>query len=340
MNSNVVQMSSLPTCTVILCTRQRPHALARCLASLNQLDYPRLSVLVIENDAVSSELEDIALLYGATYRLCTRRGLSAARNFGLRVASSDLVAFIDDDAVCEPDWLLRLAPLFRDERVLAATGKIVFHSDLECKSDPVYEFDPADRVVGLDTPHWFGMANFGGLGLGSNFVVRRSAFDVVGSFDERLGRGSSLHCSEENDLLFRIIDAGYSVATSSSGIVRHPVPSPENSKITFRSIAASTVMVTMLACEHPRHLHRLLRYLWGAVTREEQSWRQRPAQLFDHMASRWTVYSALLLGPFLYIQATIHQLLYGTPAFTYSPQDPQQDRLATPTVPKIRARLS
>lgn len=303
--------AALPSCTVILCTRQRPELLALCLSSLRQLHYPDFTILVIENDAAASECEGIAARFGAEYRLCTRRGLSAARNLGVRLSSTELVAFIDDDATCDPNWLVRSASRFRDPRVQAVTGRIEFLSS----GESAHEFDPDDRTVDQTTPDWFGMANFGGLGLGSNFLVRRSVLDKVGGFDERLGRGAALGCSEENDLLFRIIDAGYAVATCSQSVVQHPAPKREADREVFRSVAASTVMVAMLAIEHPSHLTRLVRYLIGAIFRRPQPWRERPARLFGNMAAKRTIYSALLAGPFIYLGATLRYLIDGTPEY-------------------------
>jgi hypothetical protein len=268
--------------------------------------------LVIENDAVASDAEAIAAHYRAEYRLCTRQGLSASRNLGVRLSSTELVAFIDDDATCDPNWLVRSAARFVEPKVQAVTGTIEFVSSVK----PAHAFDPGDRTVDRATPDWFGMANFGGLGLGSNFLVRRSVLDVVGGFDERLGRGAALGCSEENDLLFRIIDAGYAVATCSQSVVQHPAPKPEAKEQVFRSVAASTVMVAMLAIEHPTHLARLVRYLFGAIVRRPQPWRERPAQMFEDMASRKTIYSALFAGPFIYLRATLRHLVHGTPECT------------------------
>jgi GT2 family glycosyltransferase len=326
----------------VLCTRQRPEALTRCLKSLEKLKYPDFSILVIENDAASSEAEDIAKQYEADYRLCTRQGLSAARNFGVRLSSSELLAFIDDDATCEPDWLVNAARLFSDQQVQAVTGKICFHSSPF--SEPIHEFDPGTRTVRRNTPDWFGMANFGGLGLGSNFLVRRSAFERVGTFDERLGRGAALHCSEENDLLFRILDAGYAVATCSEAVVRHPVSTGYSADEKFRSVAASTVMVAMLATEHPRYLPQLIRYLAGAVMRKPQSWRDRPTQLFGEMGSRWSIYSALLAGPFLYLAATFKHMTYGTPSYpvalTTGPSIPKPSHSIQAPSRKMRRYIS
>lgn len=315
----------VPSCTVVVCTRQRPQALRRCLHALRRLRYPQLHILVIENAGKPGEAQGIADSFEAKYRICTRRGLSAARNLGVASVSTDLVAFIDDDAVCEPDWLMNAAPLFQDQQVLAVTGKILFHDDEDCFSRSVRVFDPGVRVVDRTTADWFGMTNFGGLGLGSNFIVRRTAFQQVGRFDERLGRGTRIHGSEENLFLFRIIDAGYKVATCPMAVVHHPAAGCETPEETVKSIAASTAIASLLAFEYPSYFVALFEYLWGAVLRRPQPWRERPANFFEGMtASRWTVYKALALGPFIYLASTLRHVIEGTPELS------QDDSAAAP----------
>ena len=308
-DSTSIRPEAMPSCTVIVCTRRRPRRLRRCLESLRRLDYPKFSVLVIENDTASTESKAIALGYGAEYTLCTRRGLSAARNLGARTSISELLAFIDDNAVCEADWLSTAVPLFGEERVLAVTGKIVFQANGAWNSSPGQVFDPGNHIVGKETSYWFGAANFGGLGLGSNFLVRRAAFDLVGWFDERLGRGSLISSGEENDFLFRIIDAGYRVATCSCSVVRHPVLEVSGSRDALRAISTSSSMFTMLAVEKPRYLPQLVQYVWGAIRREPQPWRKRPPRLFDNVAVRWVVYLGLASGPFVYLWAALRHAL-------------------------------
>ncbi len=315
-NSSRSGNGRFPSCTVIVSTRHRPERLRQCLESLTRLNYPRYSILVIENDGVSGEAEGIARRYGASYRLCRRRGLSAARNLGASLCTTDLLAFIDDDAMCDPDWLVEAAPLFQDESTYAVTGRIIFHRD-HC-SAPTHEFDPGNRLVGRESADWFEMTVFGGVGLGSNFVIRRAALQTLGGFDERLGRGTLLYGGEEALFLFRLIDAGYKVATCSQSVVRHPATDAAKPDSPLRSIAASTAVVTLLAFEHPRYIPRLVRYVWGAVRRRPQNWRTRPTQLFQGMASRWQLCLALLSGPFVYLLAAIRHLLAGTPCFAPS----------------------
>jgi GT2 family glycosyltransferase len=293
---------------------------------------------VVENDAAPGDAEQIAREYGASYRLCTYRGLSAARNLGVRSCFSDLLAFIDDDAVCDPDWIRNAVSLFEDERIDIVTGKVIFHSDPACTSAATHEFDPGDHLVDRKTKDWFGMTVFGGVGLGGNFIVRRDCMEQIGGFDERLGRGALMHASEENLFVFRAVDAGCRIGTCSRSLVRHPFHDSNNSDAPIRSIAISTAMVALLALEHSRHFGDLCRYLWGAIRRTPQSWRQRPVHLLEGMAkSRLKVYFALFAGPFLYAFTAITHLIGGTPNFPAKGVRGVEEIAAQSAAPKMRA---
>ena len=50
--------------------------------------------------------------------------VARSRNVGVKVAAGDILAFIDDDAVPEPDWLEQLAGAYEDPRVSAAGGPV------------------------------------------------------------------------------------------------------------------------------------------------------------------------------------------------------------------------
>lgn len=99
-------------------SRQRPALLARCLAALRSQDHPACElVLVADRDSLGT-CPDLPIR-----RIpCDQPNVSVARNLGLRAASGEVVAFIDDDALAVPAWARRIAAAFADARVLAATG--------------------------------------------------------------------------------------------------------------------------------------------------------------------------------------------------------------------------
>jgi glycosyltransferase involved in cell wall biosynthesis len=117
--------SFTPTCTVVICTRNRPEHLERCLGAVTRLLYPRFDVLVVDNAPSHDRAREIAARWGADYVVEPALGLSRARNRGVRASQSEIIAFLDDDALPEPDWLCNLVTEFRDPMVMAVTGRIL-----------------------------------------------------------------------------------------------------------------------------------------------------------------------------------------------------------------------
>ena len=94
-------------------TFKRPAALAETLAALVALDYPsdRYEVIVVD-DGSDESTRDVVDRFGArgpsiAYLAQPSRGVASARNLGASHARSDLLIFLDDDMLVEPDHLRR-----------------------------------------------------------------------------------------------------------------------------------------------------------------------------------------------------------------------------------------
>src|SRR5712691_10586334 len=92
-----VQRQTLPPDEIIVVIDHNPSLLERAREHL-------ASVVVVENTEA--------------------RGLSGARNSGIAVAQSRIVAFLDDDAIATPDWLMLLSEGFIDPQVLGTGGPV------------------------------------------------------------------------------------------------------------------------------------------------------------------------------------------------------------------------
>src|ERR1700722_15480429 len=118
--------------SVVICayTMDRWDALVAAVeSSLEQTVRPDEVVVVID---YNEELYRRAALElsGAQVLVLTNRstkGLSGARNTGVAMSSGDIVAFLDDDAYAEPDWLEHLVAPMADPVVVGAGGWVLPH---------------------------------------------------------------------------------------------------------------------------------------------------------------------------------------------------------------------
>ena len=122
-------LSDPPLISVIVATKERPATLARCLDSLMPVEYPRVEIVVVDNDPATGETAELVAKkyapHGVGY-VCERwRGLAAAHNRGVQMASGELLAFTDDDVVVDRHWVTALAETFVvNDGVGAVTGLI------------------------------------------------------------------------------------------------------------------------------------------------------------------------------------------------------------------------
>ena len=145
----------------------------------------------------------------------TNASLSGGRNAAIAAAGCDTLVFIDDDVRVESDWLRRLVePLAAAPERTAVTGAVLAPPGAE-------EVGHVPSITYGDQPMTYSGRIYADVLFPNNMALRRSAFDEVGTFDERLGAGSDFPCSEDNDLGFRLLEAGYEIRFLPDAIVYH-----------------------------------------------------------------------------------------------------------------------
>lgn len=130
------------------------------------------------------------------------RGASATRNAGARVSNAQVLAFLDDDEVADPQWLQRLVEPFGTSTNIVGTGGR-YEPRWE-RRRPVWFPDELAWVVG---GHFKGMPTTPAIVRNvwaGNMAVRSDVFHAVGGFRENFGRNGLLSQPEDTDLCIRM----------------------------------------------------------------------------------------------------------------------------------------
>jgi GT2 family glycosyltransferase len=150
-------------------------------------------------------------------------GASGARNAGIAAASGSVIAFLDDDARPEPDWVERLVSGYDDAQVLAVGGvaRPVWPDRRPAHLPPELDWLVGCTYLGQPTVRT-DVRNL----WGCNMSVRAEVFDRIGGFDEEVGRVGLVPLgNEETELCIRIGQRipGGRVVYEPSAVVHHRV---------------------------------------------------------------------------------------------------------------------
>jgi glycosyltransferase involved in cell wall biosynthesis len=207
---------SNPQATIAVCTRDRADDLRCCLEALTQFygAEPDVEILVVDNCSSSGATKETAQAFPSVrYTREERPGLNRARNKALREARYDIVAFIDDDALPDANWLQALTRDFRSPNVACVTG-LTMPIELETPAQEAFEeYTTFSRGFYRQTftrsrIHPVGA---GVVGAGTNMALRRSVLEQTGLFDEALDAGTPTFSGGDTEMFSRLLAAGYQI---------------------------------------------------------------------------------------------------------------------------------
>ncbi|WP_147794105.1 glycosyltransferase [Cellulomonas sp. Y8] len=210
-----------PDVSIVINTLDREDQLRSALSSLRWLRYPgRFEVVVIDGPSKDGTQELLAG-WGGDVKVgrAPVANLSVSRNAGIRLSAGEVVVFLDDDAVPEPDWLTELVAPYRTAGVGASGGFVLDHTGHEYQ----YRYALLDRFGGASFdvdgptpercyPGSWAIPHM----LGTNSSYLRSALVEVGGYDEFFE-----YYLDESDVQLRIADAGYVIARPAGARVHH-----------------------------------------------------------------------------------------------------------------------
>ncbi|WP_120520928.1 glycosyltransferase family 2 protein [Arthrobacter celericrescens] len=224
-----------PTVSVVICTytTRRWDQLLDVIESVRTQTVPAEEVLVVTDHNEDLYRRLVEIVDDVTVvRSRGPRGLSGARNTGVDLAASEVIAFLDDDAKAAPDWLERLLAYYDDPDVLAVGGRV---EPLWDAARPGYFGEELDWIVGCSYTGMPRVASEVRNVIGANMSFRRSVLRRVGGFNLSLGRKGTLPLGcEETEICIRsrMGSPGGRIVYEPAALVRHHVPA-ERGKVRY-----------------------------------------------------------------------------------------------------------
>ena len=197
-----------PRVSVAVCSYNGARTLERCLAEVSRLDYPDYEVIVVD-DGSTDATATIAAHHKCTLISTSNQGLASARNSALRAASGDIIAYLDDDAHPDPDWLRHLAAAMERHDYAGVGGPNLPPADDSAVARCVAEAPGGPIHVLLSDREAEHLP-------GCNMAFRRDALEEIGGFDRQFRVAG-----DDVDICWRLRAAGHRLGFSPSALVWH-----------------------------------------------------------------------------------------------------------------------
>jgi GT2 family glycosyltransferase len=202
----------LPSCSVVVCTRDRTDDLRRCLDSICSASSGLgAEVIVVDNAPRHDGTARLVEGYPVRYVREPRPGLNWARGRGARVASGEVVIYMDDDVVVDRGWIDAMRRPFADPRVAGVTG-LVMPAELETEAQEQFE-----RFVGFGRGFEYREFSAGNtdpvqaapVGAGASMAFRRKLILGLGLFDVELDCGTPALSGGDQYAFYRLLSLGH-----------------------------------------------------------------------------------------------------------------------------------
>jgi GT2 family glycosyltransferase len=199
---------SVPRISVVVCSYNGQATLAKCLEAACRLDYPDYEVIVVD-DGSTDETAQIAERFEVRLIRTENGGLSNARNAGLDAATGAIVAFIDDDAWPDRQWLTYLASTLTTTRDVGVGGPnlppegggLVENAVAHAPGGPIHVLvsdRQAEHIPGCNMAFW------------------RDSLQAVRGFDPQFRIAG-----DDVDICWRLQERGWTLGFSPAAVVLH-----------------------------------------------------------------------------------------------------------------------
>lgn len=297
--------------SVIIPTFNRAEKLTPVLEALNKQSLPphNYEILFVDNnssDDTRAVIESSIKKYiglNIKYLFEGQQGLNFARNCGVHHAVTDIVAFLDDDAVPQFDWLQRLLSSYKDPKVGCVGGKIIpsFPKDIRLPMWLTSIFNGYFSGFDLGVHQIKELTEKDSFPYGANISFRKKAIISAGFFNPKLDRcGKNLIAGGETEMCIRVYRMGWKVLYNPLAVVEHIIsPNRLKREYFFDHVKGEGITKTLIDYSMNNNsitYHHLFIYLYDLLTYIKKlfyCFHKRDKRFYYYLRIRVNVYALI-----------------------------------------------
>jgi glycosyltransferase involved in cell wall biosynthesis len=178
-------INQLPFVSIVIPTFNEAEYLAKCITSLQQLNYPKdlYEITLVDNGSVDNTVE-IAKSFDISVYVKEKVKVGAVRNYGASKSKGAIYAFIDGDCVASPNWLSAAIEKLSSDVVGAVGGAYLL------RDDPSWV--ESGWVISQET-----ITEESASLVGGSFIVKADIFNEISGFDESINAGEDTKLARE-----------------------------------------------------------------------------------------------------------------------------------------------
>ena len=224
--------------SLILATADRQELLMHAVVSILNQTYTNFEIIIIDQSDVFNN--DVSKLDNRIkYYHINQRGLSMARNIGIKSVTGEVVGFMDDDAFYTESVLENVVSIFKKNNnndIGLVCGKVV-----DCQTGEIYLRGMDNKFKCINLNNVLKCCISAAMFIKADFLRNNM-------FDERFGVGRYWGSAEETDVALRLLYQGYKGVFDPKIVVKHP--GCVKSELSFKKLESYSLGFGALVAKH------------------------------------------------------------------------------------------
>lgn len=200
---------------MILATVGRYDVIDKFLMAMDKQTIRDFEVIIVDQNEgyfIEPLIDKYKEKYAIKHIKTIEKGLSRARNIGMKYADGEIVCFPDDDCYYESNTIEAVLYAFKNKKLDGLICQVLTENDEQLLPRTMSDNERLDR------------SNVWNCAVSISIFLRKNVINTVGCFDEKIGVGANtmFGSGEETDYLYRALSNKFNIVFNKNVIIHHP----------------------------------------------------------------------------------------------------------------------